>query len=196
MMTTANHLDATKQPIKQAGFNPHSVASPLGIGSGQVDLNRALDPGLFYDHTPQDLVDLVCSMNFTLEQIRGIIRSSYNCSSPSPDLNYPLFIALYNFDQSGVTLTKRFKRTLTNVGSGAATYRMKLEKPENSTVTVTPTTLVFGKKYEKQSYSLSIRYIEDTETGVRHGSLTWIEETGKYVVRSPIVISGGVDNYG
>ncbi|KAG6382866.1 hypothetical protein SASPL_157417 [Salvia splendens] len=120
-------------PIKQAGFNPHSVASPLGIGSGQVDLNRALDPD------------------------SGIIRSSYNCSSPSPDLNYPLFIALYNFDQSGVTLTKR---------------------------------------YEKQSYSLSIRYIEDIETGVRHGSLTWIEETGKYVVRSPIVISGGVDNYG
>ncbi|KAG6422075.1 hypothetical protein SASPL_118638 [Salvia splendens] len=195
MMTTANHLDATKQPIKQAGFATPSIASPLGIGSGQVDPNRALDPGLVYDHTPQDLVDLVCSMNFTREQIRGIIRSSYNCSRPSPDLNYPSFIALYNFDQRGVTLTKRFKRTLTNVGSGAATYRMKLEKPENSTVTVTPTTLVFGNKYEKQSYSLSIRYIGDIETGVRHGSLTWTEETGKYTVRSPIVISGGVDNY-
>ncbi|KAG6382865.1 hypothetical protein SASPL_157416 [Salvia splendens] len=177
MMTTANHLDATKQPIKQAGFATPSIASPLGLGRVRS-------------------VDLVCSMNFTREQIRGIIRSSYNCSRPSPDLNYPSFIALYNFDQRGVTLTKRFKRTLTNVGSGAATYRMKLEKPENSTVTVTPTTLVFGNKYEKQSYSLSIRYIGDIETGVRHGSLTWTEETGKYTVRSPIVISGGVDNYG
>ncbi|XP_047952256.1 subtilisin-like protease SBT3 [Salvia hispanica] len=196
MMTTANHLDATKQPIKQAGFNPPSDASPLGIGSGQVDPNRALDPGLVYDHTAQDLADLVCSMNFSREQIRAIIRSSYNCSRPSPDLNYPSFIALYNFDQRGVTLTRRFKRTVTNVGSGAATYRMKLEKPENTTVTVSRRTLVFKKKYEKQRYSLSIRYTGDIETGVRHGSLTWIEETGKYVVRSPIVISGGVDNYG
>ncbi|XP_047945871.1 subtilisin-like protease SBT3 [Salvia hispanica] len=195
MMTTANHLDATKQPIKDQSYYTYRVASPLGIGSGHVDPNRALDPGLVYDHTPQDLADLVCSMNFTREQIRGIIRSSYNCSRPSPDLNYPSFIALFNFDQRGVTLTKRFKRTLTNVGTGAATYRMKLEIPENTTVTVSRRTLVFKKKYEKQSYSLSIRYTGDIATGARHGSLTWIEETGKYTVRSPIVISGGVDNY-
>ncbi|KAL1564770.1 subtilisin-like protease SBT3 [Salvia divinorum] len=196
MMTTANHLDATKQPIKDEGFDSYRVASPLGIGSGQVDPNRALDPGLVYDSTPQDLADLVCSMNYTREQIRAIIRSSYNCSRRSPDLNYPSFIALFNFDQRGMTFTRTFKRTVTNVGSGAARYRMKLEIPENSTVTVKPRTLVFGKKYEKRSYSLSIRYRGDIESTYRQGSLTWIEETGKYVVRSPIVISGGVDNYG
>ncbi|KAG6425150.1 hypothetical protein SASPL_115576 [Salvia splendens] len=196
MMTTANHLDETKQPIKDQSFISYRVASPLGMGSGQVDPNRALDPGLVYESTPQDLADLVCSMNYTREQIRAIIRSSYNCSRRSPDLNYPSFIALFNFDQRGMTLTRTFKRTVTNVGSGAAKYRMKLEKPENSTVTVTPTTLVFGKKYEKRSYSLSIRYRGDIELTYRQGSLTWIEETGKYVVRSPIVISGGVDNYG
>ncbi|XP_057779812.1 subtilisin-like protease SBT3 [Salvia miltiorrhiza] len=194
MMTTANHLDSTKQPIKDQAFD--RVASPLGIGSGQVDPNRALDPGLIYDSSPQDLANLVCSMNYTREQIRAIIRSSYNCSNPSSDLNYPSFIALFNFDQRGLTLTKTFKRTVTNVGNGAATYRMKLEKPENATVRVSPTTLVFRKKYAKQSYSLSIRFTGDIDSTYRQGSLTWIEDTGKYTVRSPIVISGGVDNYG
>lgn len=195
MMTTANHLDNTKQPIKDMGFNSYRVASPLGIGSGQVDPNRALDPGLIYDATPQDFVNLVCSMNFTREETQTIIRSSYNCSTPSSDLNYPSFIALFSFDQRGMTLTKTFKRTVTNVGNGAATYRVKFEQPENATVRIWPQTLVFRKKYEKQSYSLRVRYRGDIGSPYRHGSLTWIEESGKYAVRSPIVVSPGVDNY-
>ncbi|KAL1534186.1 subtilisin-like protease SBT3 [Salvia divinorum] len=196
MMTTANHLDSTNQPIKDQAFSSYRVASPLGIGSGQVDPNRAIDPGLVYDATPLDLANLVCSMNYTREQVRAIIRSNYNCSGASSDLNYPSFIGLFNFDQRGLTLTRTFKRTVTNVGSGAATYKMKLEKPANATVTVTPQTLVFRKKYEKQSYTLSMRYVGDIDSTFRQGSLTWIDKTGKYVVRSPIVIAGGVDNYG
>ncbi|KAH6836138.1 hypothetical protein C2S53_002561 [Perilla frutescens var. hirtella] len=195
MMTTANHLDSTKQPIKDMAFDSYRVASPLGIGSGQVDPNRALDPGLVYDSSPQDFVNLVCSMNFSREQTQTIIRSSYNCSRATSDLNYPPLIALFSFEQRGMTLTKKFKRTVTNVGDGAATYRAKLEQPENATVKIWPETLVFGKKYEKRRYSLSIHYRGDIDTPYRQGSLTWIDDTGKYAVRSPIVVSLGVDNY-
>lgn len=195
MMTTANHLDSTNQPIKDMAFDTYRVASPLGIGSGQVDPNRALHPGLVYDSSPQDFVNLVCSMNFTREQTQTIIRSSYNCTRPSSDLNYASFIALFSFEQRGMTFTKKFKRTVTNVGDGAATYRAKLEQPENATVKLWPETLVFRKKYEKRSYSLSIHYRGDIETPYRQGSLTWTDDTGKYAVRSPIVVSPGVDNY-
>ncbi|KAH6788566.1 hypothetical protein C2S51_003572 [Perilla frutescens var. frutescens] len=195
MMTTANHLDSTRQPIKDMAFDSYRVASPLGIGSGQVDPNGALDPGLLYDSSPQDFVNLVCSMNFSREETQTIIRSSYNCSRATSDLNYPSFIALFSFEQRGMTFTKKFKRTVTNVGDGAATYRAKLEQPENATVKIWPETLVFGKKYEKRSYSLSIHYRGDIETPYRQGSLTWIDDTGKYAVRSPIVVSPGVDNY-
>ncbi|KAG6406888.1 hypothetical protein SASPL_134502 [Salvia splendens] len=192
MMTTANPLDNTNQPIRaQDG----SVASPLGIGSGHVDPNRALDPGLIYDASMQDLVNLVCSMNFTRNQTLTIIRSSYNCTNPSSDLNYPSFVALIRAAEMGRTLTRRFRRRVTNVGNGAATYKVTVEVPVNTTAVVRPQTLVFGKKYETKSYSLTIRYKADIEIQHREGAVIWTDQTGKYRVRSPIMVSAAADNF-
>ncbi|KZV31045.1 subtilisin-like protease-like [Dorcoceras hygrometricum] len=193
MMTTANPLDNTGEPIKDMGFD-YRVATPLGIGAGHVDPNRALDPGLVYDATPQDYVNLVCSMNFTPEQTKTIIRSSYNCSNPSADLNYPSFMALYEVQAKTTRLTRKFERTVTNVGNGVATYRYKLETPHGSTIKVSPETLVFRKKNEKLSYSLTIRYRSSSDSEVTYGSITWVEVNGLHKVRSPIVVSPGVNN--
>ncbi|PHU30462.1 hypothetical protein BC332_02555 [Capsicum chinense] len=60
MMTTTNHLDSTQKPIRE---DDNMIATPLGIVSGHIDPNRALDPGLVYDATPQDYVNLICSLN-------------------------------------------------------------------------------------------------------------------------------------
>lgn len=189
MMTTANSLDNTNQPIKDEDSD---AVGPRGIGAGQVDPNRALDPGLIYDATPQDFVNLVCSMNFTLEQTKAIIRSSYNCSDPSSDLNYPSFKALYTEEEREKTVTRRFQRTVMNVGDGAATYKVKLETPNGIKIRVSPRILAFRKKYEKLSYSLTIRY-----RGVSgYGSITWVEENGNHTVRSPIDVSAGLDVLG
>ncbi|KAL3505154.1 hypothetical protein ACH5RR_034995 [Cinchona calisaya] len=189
MMTTANTLDNTKSPIKDTGRD-NEVATPLAIGAGHVDPNRSLDPGLIYDATPQDYVNFICSMNFTQTQTLAIIRSaSYNCSNPSSDLNYPSFIALYETDQTKSKLVKKFQRTLTNVGNGAATYKAEVTAPKGSMVTISPKTISFGKKYEKQSYSLTINYKGNDNQIVTFGSLTWIEDNGNHVVRSPIVIA-------
>ncbi|KAL0352023.1 UNVERIFIED_CONTAM: Subtilisin-like protease SBT3 [Sesamum calycinum] len=108
MMTTANPIDNTQKPIKDMGHD-YDIATPLDMGAGQVDPNRALDPGLIYDASPQDYVNLVCALNYTREQTQTIIRSSYNCSSPSTDLNYPAFVALYDPTQQRTTLTRNSK---------------------------------------------------------------------------------------
>ncbi|KAL0438758.1 UNVERIFIED_CONTAM: Subtilisin-like protease SBT3 [Sesamum latifolium] len=188
MMTTANPIDNTQKPIKDMGHD-YDIATPLDMGAGQVDPNRALDPGLIYDAGPQDYVNLVCALNYTREQTQTIIRSSYNCSSPSTDLNYPAFVALYDPTQRRTTLTQKFQRTVTNVGDGAATYKVKVKRPKESVITVSPEKLVFEKKNEKQRFSLTIRYKTYEEYVINHGSITWEEENGKHRVRSPIVVT-------
>ncbi|XP_058204302.1 subtilisin-like protease SBT3 [Rhododendron vialii] len=189
MMTTANPLDNTLSPIRDNGYNL-AVGTPISMGAGQIDPNRALDPGLVYDATPQDYANILCSVNFTASQIMTITRSNgYNCSNPSSDLNYPSFIALYN-DEAG-TLVHKFERTVTNVGYGGGTYKANVTAPEGTTVTVSPKTLVFGKTYDKQSYSLTIKYRSSNRN--TFGSIVWVEEEGKHTVRSPIVVARRVE---
>ncbi|KAI3465337.1 hypothetical protein Pfo_022000 [Paulownia fortunei] len=188
MMTTANPLDNTQKPIKDMA-NDYDVATPLDMGAGQVDPNRALDPGLIYDATAQDYVNLICALNYTREQTQSIIRSYYNCSNPSTDLNYPAFVALYDPLEERTTKTQRFQRTLTNIRDGAPTYKVKVKRPKDSVITVSPEKLVFQKKNEKLSFSLTIRYKTYREYVINHGSITWVEEKGTHTVRSPIVVT-------
>ncbi|KAK1392452.1 subtilisin-like protease SBT1.9 [Heracleum sosnowskyi] len=190
MMTTANPLDNSQQQIRDVGTD-FDAATPLAMGAGQVDPNRALNPGLIYDATTEDYVNFLCSTNYTRNQIYTITRSNYSCSNPSSDLNYPSFISLYNstLASGAITTVNYYTRTVTNVGDGAATYKAKVVAPKGAVVTVSPDTLVFGKMYEKLSYSIAVAFTADKNGTVSFGSLTWIDEDSKYSVRSPIVIS-------
>ncbi|KAL8145186.1 hypothetical protein AgCh_003407 [Apium graveolens] len=191
MVTTANPLDNTHSSIRDIGTS-FKVATPLAMGAGHVDPNRALNPGLIYDATAQDYVNLLCSMNFTQNQIRTITRASYSCIKKSSDLNYPSFITLYTNQTSGRTLHQTFYRTVTNVGDAAAIYKVKVMAPKGSVITVSPDTLAFQKKHEKKSYTMTINFKAVAPT-VSFGSLVWIDKNSKNTVRSPIVISPAVD---
>ncbi|CAI0449490.1 unnamed protein product [Linum tenue] len=91
MMTTADSLDLSNRPIKDAGKSERT-STAFVIGAGHVNPNKALDPGLVYDAGAIDYVNLLCGMNFTAKQIRAITRSSTTnlCSAPTLDLNYLL----------------------------------------------------------------------------------------------------------
>ncbi|KAI8023938.1 Subtilisin-like protease SBT3 [Camellia lanceoleosa] len=186
MMTTANPIDNTGNLIQDYGQN-NTFASPLAMGSGQIDPNKALDPGLVYDTPPQDYVNVLCYMNYTKKQILTITRSNrYNCSKPSPDLNYPSFIAFYN--NKSTTMVQTFQRTLTNVGDGLATYYAKIMAPTGSKVRISPRMLIFNGKYDRKSYTLSIECKSNLNGTMTYGSLVWIEDSGTHMVRSPIVL--------
>ncbi|XP_030454601.2 subtilisin-like protease SBT3 [Syzygium oleosum] len=187
MMTTAYTMDSTNSPIKDIG-NDYQPASPLGMGAGHVDPNKALDPGLIYDVTPQDYVNLMCAMNYTSKQIQIVTRSSsYNCSNPSLDLNYPSFIAFFSSNSSDSPMVQEFYRTVTNVGDGPSTYTAKLNPMEEFKVSVVPDRLTFEEKYEKLSYKLTIEGPKQMKQTVVFGYLSWMDDGGKYVVKSPIV---------
>lgn len=80
MITTADQFDNTLSAIKDLGHHD-KPASPLAMGAGHINPNKALDPGL-YDATAEDYVKLLCAMNYTAEQIQMIAKSSsYKCSN-------------------------------------------------------------------------------------------------------------------
>ncbi|KAL9255408.1 Subtilisin-like protease SBT3-like protein [Drosera capensis] len=178
MMTTSNTLDSTNQPIKDIGLG-NQPASPLAMGSGHIDPNKALDPGLIYDSGFDNYVNLLCAMNYTKEQIKLFTKSHpFNCSNASMDLNYPSFIALLNDDTDSQAITvKDFHRTVTNVGDNATTYTYNAELTplEGLEVMVEPTALVFTKKYEKLSFKVSVKGPRFIKEKVVYGTLSWVE---------------------
>ncbi|XP_055811052.1 subtilisin-like protease SBT3 [Solanum dulcamara] len=189
MMTTADALDNTQGPIRDIGRN-NNAADPLAMGAGHINPNKALDPGLIYDVTPEDYINLLCGLDFTSKQIKAITRSSsYACSNPSLDLNYPSFIGYFNYNssKSDPKRIQEFNRTVTNLGDGMSTYTAKLTPMGEYKVSVAPDKLVFKEKYENQSYKLSIEGPLLVDNFLVYGSLSWVETSGKYVVKSTIV---------
>ncbi|GAA0146369.1 serine protease [Lithospermum erythrorhizon] len=189
MITTANPTDNSRSPIKDIGEN-YEAATPLAMGAGHVDPNSALDPGLIYDVSVQDYINLLCSMNFTRNQILTITRSpNLDCSHASDDLNYPSFIVFNSLGNSNKAFIKTFERSVTNVGEGATRYKASVVAPKGSVVTVYPEELIFEQRDETQRYTLSIHYMGKEDGVVTFGSLVWEEQNGKHNVRSPIVVS-------
>ncbi|KAM3337957.1 subtilisin-like protease SBT3 [Capsicum galapagoense] len=189
MMTTADTLDNTQGPIQDIGNN-NNAANPLAMGAGHINPNKALDPGLIYDVTPEDYINLLCALDFTSNQIKAITRSaSYSCSNPTLDLNYPSFIGYFNWNsnKSDPKRIQEFRRTVTNFGDGMSTYTAKLTPMDEYKVSVAPDKLVFKEKYEKQSYKLRIEGPLLVDNYLVYGSLSWVETSGKYVVKSTIV---------
>ncbi|GMY35050.1 subtilase family protein [Fagus crenata] len=78
--------------------------------------------------------------------------------------------------------------TATQIVSGAAIYEAIVTAPEDYVVTVSPATLVFGKKYEIQSYNITLMGIGSENRKISFGELVWSEKSGNHKVRSPIVL--------
>ncbi|XP_022775182.1 subtilisin-like protease SBT1.9 [Durio zibethinus] len=188
LMTNANSLDNTLGPIKDVS-NYNLPASPLDIGAGHINPIKALDPGLVYDATPEDYIKLLCAMNYTSKKIRIFTKSSYNCTSRSLNLNYPSFIVYFNDGQStsNEKVVQEFQRTVTYVGEAVMAYTAKLTGMDGIKVIVEPQKLVFKQKYEKQSYKLRLEGPKLLKKDVVFGALSWTDDDGKYMIRSPIV---------
>ncbi|KAG9443997.1 hypothetical protein H6P81_015337 [Aristolochia fimbriata] len=202
MMTTATGLDNTQKPIADYGKNG-SPADPFAAGSGQIDPNRATDPGLVYDADVDDYRRYLCALNYTKAQIQVITRSSalrpIKCSDSSSDLNYPSFIAFLNSkDASSAGVVRSYRRRVTNVGDNprGATYRVKtVPVLEGFNVKVEPEALVFTSKNQKLEFTLTLTKSQGKmKKEVVYGSLIWEDDERKHSVSSPIVATSLVTN--
>ncbi|KAF7140178.1 hypothetical protein RHSIM_Rhsim06G0180800 [Rhododendron simsii] len=180
IMTTAQTLDNTKEPLTNAYYSP---ATPFNYGAGHVQPNRAMDPGLVYDLTPNDYLKFLCALGYNETQISILSGSHYTC----PKAN----ISLANFNYPSITVpmlngSTTVTRTVKNVGS-PGTYSVSIQNPVGISVSVSPERLMFRKVGEQKSFKVSMKVEEGNKrSDYVFGHLTWSD--AKHEVRSPIVV--------
>ncbi|CAN6986641.1 hypothetical protein IGI04_001166 [Brassica rapa subsp. trilocularis] len=181
LVTTAWRTSKSGEPIFAEGSSK-KLADPFDYGGGLVNPESAADPGLVYDMGIKDYISYMCSAGYNDTSISRVLGKKTNCPSPGAsilDINLPS-ITIPNLDQE-VTLT----RTLTNVGPNNSVYKAVIESPLGVTLTVSPTTLVFGSG-EVLSYAVTAKTSHEVNTGYFFGSLTWTD--GVHDVRIPVSV--------
>ncbi|XP_044489800.1 subtilisin-like protease SBT1.6 [Mangifera indica] len=192
MMTTASIIDNRLQPMTDESTG--KASTPYDFGAGHVTLDRAMDPGLVYDITNDDYVKFLCGIGYGPKIIQVITRSPVQCPVRKPlpeNLNYPSIAALFSTSLKGVS-SKRFIRTVTNVGQMNAVYRVKIENPgKGVTVSVKPASLAFTAAVKKRSFVVTVTADSNNlvlgDSGAMFGAISWSD--GKHAVRSPVVVT-------
>lgn len=146
LMTTANSVDGH---------------TPFDVGSGHVDPNSAIDPGLVYDAGFNQYVDFI---------FESIDRS---------DLNQP------NITIGELAYSQTVTRRVTNVGGSTATYTVSVDAPDGIDVTVSPSTITVPRG-RTATYQVTLTQVDAPLGEYSFGSLTWSH--GPHDVTSQIVV--------
>ncbi|KAJ1280353.1 hypothetical protein BS78_04G225700 [Paspalum vaginatum] len=178
----------TADPVGPGDALAGGGTSYFVTGAGEVNPTRAMDPGLVYDIAATDFITYLCGMSLSEDRIRKNIEPAHtSCAEAgeiiaAKDLNYPSIMIFMGEDVQQVEA----KRTLTNVGEPAETYRAEVTVP-GVDVAVNPSTLVFSDIDQKRDFTVTVRRQASTPTkAVIEGELLWLSE--KHAVRSPMVV--------
>ncbi|XP_002448316.1 subtilisin-like protease SBT1.7 [Sorghum bicolor] len=186
IMTTADPDDKSGKPIVDEQYVP---ANLFATGAGQVNPDRALDPGLVYDIAPAEYIGFLCSM-YTSKEVSVIARRPIDCSAitviPDLMLNYPS-ITVTLPSTTNPTAPVMVSRTVKNVGEAPAVYYPHVDLPASVQVKVTPSSLLFTEANQAQSFTVSVWRGQSTDDKIVEGSLRWV--SNKHTVRSPVSIS-------
>ncbi|KAK4804400.1 hypothetical protein SAY86_004217 [Trapa natans] len=182
IMTTAKSRDNKNEPILDSSFNK---ATPFDYGSGHVQPNRAMDPGLVYDITAEDYLDFLCAEGYNSSMLKVFTNETYTCPKGArvANLNYPS-ITVPGLGSKGAVVYRKLK----NVGH-PGTYRVRVKAPSGVTVTVVPAELKFAKVGEEKSFKVIFKAERKSKKPLADylfGHLVWSD--GKHYVRSPISV--------
>ncbi|KAK6941285.1 Peptidase S8 propeptide/proteinase inhibitor I9 [Dillenia turbinata] len=181
LMTTAYVRDNTGAPLRDAAGGTYST--PWAHGSGHVDPQKALSPGLIYDITPDDYVAFLCSLDYTIDQVHLITKRNGTCIRKFSDpgqLNYPSFSVLF-----GNSRVVRYTRVLTNVGPAGSVYNVAVTGPSSVGVVVKPSRLVFRNVGDKLKYTVTF-VSKKGKNAARNGFGSIVWSNAQYQVRSPV----------
>jgi hypothetical protein len=176
IMTTASQTDNKGKPIQTSAGN----ATPLDMGSGEVNPAAAFDPGLVYDSTPTQWLQYSCGIGVHLTLADGSDVCDITGSIAPNQLNYPsvAFGSLPGKD----TVT----RSVTNVTRQWGIYRADVKAPAGYKVTVSPQVLIVPPG-RTASFKVTVTRTTAAFGTYGFGSLTWRDFAG-HKVYSPIAV--------
>jgi subtilisin family serine protease len=169
-------------------------ADPFDMGAGHVDSgsqankNSIVEPGLAYD------AGLVEYAGFTCGADLGIFTPpvceflpSIGVPTASANLNVP------SIGVSDVIGSTTVTRTVTSVAkeNGWMTYVAQVDAPAGFSVDVQPSSLRL-KSGMSASFDVTFTNVNAAEDTWEFGGLTWVANNGRYEVRSPIAVKGGL----
>ncbi|MED6183077.1 hypothetical protein PIB30_034822 [Stylosanthes scabra] len=169
-----------------------NIEAEFAYGSGQLNPTRAVNPGLVYDMDQFGYIQFLCHEGYSGSALSVLLGSPVNCSSyllPGgvigyDAINYPTMQLMLKSNKD--TTVGIFKRTVTNVGLGPATYNATIKSPKGVEITVKPTSLMFSHTMQKKNFILVVKAKSMASMKILSGSLIW--RSSVYYVRSPIVI--------
>jgi hypothetical protein len=163
------------------------LAGEFAYGSGNINPQQAIHPGLVYDITKQDYVKMLCNYGYGADKIKQISGDNSSCHgyperSLVKDINYPAMV---------IPVHKHFNvkvhRTVTNVGFPNSTYKATLSHHvPKIKISVEPKFLSFKSLNEKQSFVIIVVGRVKSNQSVFSSSLVWSD--GIHNVRSPIIV--------
>ncbi|KAF7833339.1 subtilisin-like protease SBT4.3 [Senna tora] len=176
----------TAKPMKKSfSFN---LVGEFEYGSGHVNPLQADDPGLVYDISKEDYLEMLCNLGLNASNVKLISGENYTCPATShrdlvKNLNYPSL-------EAKVEALKPFKlmfnRTVTNVGFANSIYKVSVLPNSKVNITVEPDILSFKSLNEKKSFVFTIFGGEIPNQNVISSSLVWSD--GTHNVRSSIIV--------
>ncbi|XBI95603.1 hypothetical protein VPH35_032030 [Triticum aestivum] len=184
IMTTADVTDRSGTPILD---EQHKAADLFAVGAGHVNPEKAVDPGLIFDISPDDYIGYLCGM-YKSEEVSVIARRAVNCSAdmaiPDYQLNYPSVSALFPPTWSS-NPPMSAERTVMNVGEVPALYYPEVDMPADSPVIVTVISdkLLFTEANQVQKFDIDVEAKNSSSTAVQ-GAIRWVSV--KHTVRIPI----------
>lgn len=168
------------EPIQDSS---HLKATPFAYGAGHVQPNLAMNPGLVYDLSVDDYLNLLCGRGYNESIIKLFSKTPYKCpkSFSLLDLNYPS-IAVPNLKGDSITITRK----VTNVGS-PGTYKARVKAPAGVVVSIKPKSLKFERAGEVKKFNIILKpKIKGEPKDYAFGEVIWSDS--KHYVRSPVAV--------
>ncbi|RXI04304.1 hypothetical protein DVH24_038578 [Malus domestica] len=167
--------------------NNNISTGAFAYGSGHINPVNAINPGLVYEASEEDYINLLCTIydEGKVRQISGDKNSTCPTGSAkgsAKDHNYPSMGAKV---EPTNPFSVNFHRRVKNVGLANSTYKAKIFLNSKVDIEVMPEVLSFKSLNEEKDFDVTVVGRGLPDQSQVSGSLVWSD--GVHSVRSPIV---------